>query len=190
MEGLTRLVTESLVRHGFDRPVDYRRLQWSSWFRCDSPQSLLSVPSKPGVIAIAEEITPAETTRRMLAVTQFMEADDMALGLVRVFARPNPMRTNFESGRYFVRFVMIEDESQRHSAATALSQWMLSTSEKVTGIGSHFAGSLELTSATEFTPQVNNAQANLFSGDAQVATAASAVPRSEASGTPPFPSGF
>jgi len=56
MEILTRLVSESLARHGFDRPVDYRRLQWSRWFRCESPHSLLLVPSKPGVFALAEEV--------------------------------------------------------------------------------------------------------------------------------------
>jgi hypothetical protein len=56
MEGLTRLVSESLARHGFDRPLDYRRLHWSRWFRCESHHSLLFVPSKPGVFAIAEEI--------------------------------------------------------------------------------------------------------------------------------------
>ena len=56
MEGLTRLVSESLARHGFDRPLDYRRLRWSQWFRCESPHSLLFVPSKPGVFAIAEEV--------------------------------------------------------------------------------------------------------------------------------------
>ncbi|HEY1679008.1 MAG TPA: hypothetical protein VGG04_14930 [Candidatus Sulfotelmatobacter sp.] len=193
MEGLTRLVTESLARHGFDRPLDYRRLQWSRWFRCDSPHSLLCVPSKPGVFAIAEEITPAETTRRMLGVTQFLEADDMAFVLDRILSRPNPMRANFETGRYFVRFVTIEDEAQRRSVASALNQWMLSTSEKVTDIGSHFASSLELTPATEYVPQANDAQGTLFAtgvGNAHVATAASAVPQSEASGPPPFPSGF
>ncbi len=56
MEALTRLVADSLARHGFDRPVDPRRLQWSRWFRCDSPHSLLVVPSKPGIFALAEEI--------------------------------------------------------------------------------------------------------------------------------------
>ena len=56
METLTRLVTESLARHGFDRPVDYRRLKWSHWFRCESHHSLLIVPSKPGVFALAEEV--------------------------------------------------------------------------------------------------------------------------------------
>jgi len=56
MESLTRLVSESFARHGFDRPLDYRRLHWSRWFPCDSPRSLLFVPSKPGVFALAEEV--------------------------------------------------------------------------------------------------------------------------------------
>jgi hypothetical protein len=56
MESLTRLVTDSLTRHGFDRPIDPHRLQWSRWFRCESSHSLLVVPSKPGIFAVAEEI--------------------------------------------------------------------------------------------------------------------------------------
>ncbi len=193
MEGLTRLVTESLVRHGFDRPLDYRRLQWSRWFRCDSHHSLLFVPSKAGVFAVAEEITHVATaakpslgavqgavpqseasaspenvdaasqpaTRRMLAVSQFFEADDMAFVLDRMLSRPNPMREHFESGRYFVRFVAIEDGSQRRSIATALNQWIASEAEKATGIGPHFATSLELTAATEYEPP-SSTQPSLF----------------------------
>src|SRR5271167_3165731 len=56
MEALTRMVAASLARHGLERPIDPRRLQWSRWFRCDSPHSLLVVPSKPGIFALAEEI--------------------------------------------------------------------------------------------------------------------------------------
>jgi hypothetical protein len=128
----------------------------------------------------------------MLAVTQFLEADDMAFVLDRMLSRPNPMRANFESGRYFVRFVTIADESQRRSVASALNQWMLSTSEKATDIGSHFATSLELTPATEYVPQPNDAQGTLFApaSKARVATDAFVRPASEASGPPPFPSGF
>jgi hypothetical protein len=178
MEGLTRLVAESLARHGFDRPLDYRRLRWSRWFRCESLHSLLFVPSKPGVFAVAEEImdlgkseTPAgdgadqqrdgldfsravkaanspafaAEGRRMLAVTQFFEADDMAFVLDRMLSRPNPLQARLASGRYFVRFVVIEDSPQRRSICTALNQWMVSAAEKASGIGSHFASSLELT---------------------------------------------
>jgi len=145
MEALTRLVAESLARHGFDRPVDYRRLQWSRWFRCESPHSLLYVPSKPGVFALAEEITSGgDTAKRMLAVLQFGEDDDMAFVLDRMFSRQNPMRARLASGRCFVRFVVIEDGAHRRSIATALNQWLVSSGEKATGIGAHFASSLEL----------------------------------------------
>ena len=200
MEGLTRLVAESLARHGFDRPLDYRRLRWSRWFRCESPHSLLFVPSKPGVFAVAEEIMDLDSStdrvgtaapgrqaerssaaarhvgdfnrvpqdsypgtaeampfdgqnrsaalaaegRRMLAVTQFFEADDMAFVLDRMLSRPNPLQARLASGRYFVRFVVIEDSPQRRSICSALNQWMVSAAEKASGIGSHFASSLEL----------------------------------------------
>ena len=232
MEGLTRLVADSLARHGFDRPVDFRRLQWSRWFHCDSQHSLLYVPSKPGVFALAEEVmdfastasdaagnahvgaaaanaragaalagsnghvgavaagnhvgatveerrfspvsatveerrfsaasgpsngaalaavVPEAAPRRMLAVTQFFEADDMAFTLDRMLSRPNPMRARLESGRYFIRFVVIEDQLQRRTVASALNQWIVSAAEKATGLGAHFATSLELTPATEQT---------------------------------------
>ena len=163
METLTRLVTESLARHGFDRPLDYRRLQWSNWFRCESHHSLLLVPSKPGVFAIAEEVMDfgaaasaqseaasptgrgAKPEARMLAVSQFFEDDDMAFTLDRMLSHNNPMQARLASGRYFLRFVVIEDPAQRRSVCTALNQWILSSAEKATGIGSHFATSLELT---------------------------------------------
>ena len=231
MESLTRLVTDSLARHGFDRPVDPRRLQWSRWSPCDSPHSLLIVPSKPGIFAIAEEIMDlgasnghvgtaalgcpaeqssaapatsssadgisnsenissagkisnideipsaaglsvdrslsgaalqrcdssplkdavlaAEEKRRMLAIIQFSEDDDMAFTLDRMFTRANPMRARLSSGRCFLRFVVIEDPDQRRSICTALNQWMLSSAEKASGIPAAFSSSLELNTANE-----------------------------------------
>jgi hypothetical protein len=165
MLDLTRLVTESLARHGFDRPPDYRRLRWSRWFRCESHHSLLSVPSQPGVFAMAEEIMdfastpahvaadafvrqpatpdqlvgtapgspaePSSASRRMLAVTQFFEDDDMAFVLDRMLSYQNPMRARLASGRYFVRFVVIEDQAQRRSVCNALNQWINSSTENV-----------------------------------------------------------
>jgi hypothetical protein len=193
MESLTRLVTDSLARHGLDRPMDPRRLQWSRWFRCDSPHSLLVVPSKPGIFAIAEEMmnfststdhvetappvhvetaalgcperssvllplagaargdsSPLKTTpsaeltsRRLLAVLQFSEDDDMAFTLDRMFTRINPMRARLASGKCFLRFVVIEDQDQRRTICAALNQWMLSSAEKATGIPAGFSSSLE-----------------------------------------------
>src|SRR5258706_12154501 len=63
MEALARMVADSLARHGLDRPIDPRRLQWSRWFRCDSPHSLLVVPSKPGIFALAEEVMDLGTSK-------------------------------------------------------------------------------------------------------------------------------
>jgi hypothetical protein len=218
MEALTRLVTESLARHGFDRPLDYRRLTWSRWFRCESHHSLLFVPSQPGVFAVAEEVMdltssnahvatdaspvprseasgpqvslapppisglrapeaesrkPEARSRRLLAVTQFFEDDDMAFVLDRMLSRENPMRARLVSGRYFVRFVVVEDQIQRRSICNALNQWMANSAEKATGIGSHFASSLELTPATEYVPQPDDRQQNLFAEEASVARAPS-----------------
>ena len=209
METLTRLVAESLARHGFDRPVDYRRLEWSRWFRCQSHHSLLVVPSRPGVFALAEEIMDLPATnhvetaasavprreasspttepgtqipdpRRMLAVTHFFEDDDMAYVLDRMLSHPNPMRARLASGRYFVRYVVIADPAQRSSICNALNQWIASSSEKATGIGSHFATSLE---HVETAPSAVQATAKpSATTTAHVETAASAVPRREASG--------
>jgi hypothetical protein len=213
MEALTRLVTDSLARHGFDRPVDPRRLQWSHWFRCDSPHSLLVVPSKPGIFAIAEEIMdfgtgtphvgaaspeslpgaqsrgpveqssaplssgappavaglggaalqrsdsvpPGDTglapevppSKRMLAVVQFSEDEDMAFTLDRMFTRINPMRARLSSGGCFLRFVVIADQDQRRSICSALNQWMLSSAEKARGIPADFSSSLEVSTTEE-----------------------------------------
>ncbi len=191
MEALTRLVTDSLARHGLNRPVDPRHLQWSRWFRCDSLHSLLVVPSKPGIFALAEGIAPlcppgsrslersqgspavasqvgdeisagaalprcdtrslepaasaAETTfRRMLAVLQFSEDDNMAFVLDRMFTYANPMRSRLHSGNCFVRFVVVEDHEQRRSICAALNQWVRTSAEKASGLPPDFSSSLEL----------------------------------------------
>lgn len=162
MEALTRLVSESLAQHGFDRPIDPRRLQWSRWFRCESTRSLLIVPSRPGIFAIAEEImdfgagkvsavsaAAVPSAKRMLAVLQFSEDDDMAFTLDRMFTRINPMRTRLSSGCCFLRFVVIEDQDQRRNICSALNQWMLSSAEKASGIPAAFSSSLELNTTEE-----------------------------------------
>jgi hypothetical protein len=219
METLTRLVSESLARHGFDRPVDYRRLQWSRWFRCESHHSLLSVPSKPGVFALAEEIVEFDgsgddktqklegQSGRMLAVTQFFEDDDMAFVLDRMLSQQNPMRVQLNSGRYFVRFVVIEDSSQRHSICAALNQWIASSAERVTGIGAHFASSPEVAehNMTLKSPLANAETTASLNGVMDKSVVNAAVPPSVSTVTAPqidsgaatnihcpspFPSGF
>ena len=189
MEALTRLVSDSLARHGFNRPPDPRRLQWSRWCLCDSLHSLLVVPSKPGIFAIAEDISgaadalvrripgnlampgdqdsslneplggaglqrsesgpsngaaSAAESKRMLAVLQFSEDDDMAFTLDRMFTKPNPMRERLYSGHCFLRFVVIEDEDHRRSICNALNQWLLSSAERASGMPAGFSSTLEI----------------------------------------------
>jgi len=266
MEGIARIVSESLARHGFDRPLDYRRLRWSRWFRCESHHSLLLVPSKPGVFALAEEImdlgtrqnddhvgtaapgcpaerssaesvwdrvgacpeqsrepalslseghpvgpsearrdlagsTNAPAQRRMLAVTQFFTADDMAFVLDRMLSNQNPMRARLVSGRYSVRFVIIEDEAQRRSVCNALNQWIAGTDEKASGIGAHFAASLELTDVRVGTAALGRPAERSSAAGATVATAdasgsSATAPQFDSGAATnihcpaPFPSGF
>src|SRR5262249_40663041 len=99
--------------------------------------------------ALAPASPEADSVRRMLAVTQFFEDDDMAYVLDRMLSRNHPMHARLESGRYFIRYVEIHDPAQRRSICSALNQWIASSSEKATGIGSHFATSLELTPTIE-----------------------------------------
>ena len=139
MEGLAHLVAESLVRYGFEPSFDHRRLQWSNWFRCQDSFSLVLAPCKPGLFALGEEvIAPGELAvgegKRMLALFQISEAEDVGMALGRLFLAGNPTRERFASGRCFARYVVIEDANQRRTALTALQRWMTSSSEAATGV--------------------------------------------------------
>jgi hypothetical protein len=126
MEGLARLVSESLARHGVNPVLDHRRLQWSEWLGCESNSSFALVPGKPGLFALAEEvITPGEesaTEGNMLAVFQVSETDDLGLVLGRMFLLDRPGRDRLASGRCFARYVVIEDPAQRRSVLATLRQ--------------------------------------------------------------------
>jgi hypothetical protein len=139
MEGLAHLVAESLVRHGFEPAFDHRRLQWSNWFRCQDGFNLVLAPCKPGLFALGEEvIAPGEIAvgegKRMLALFQISEADDIGMALGRLFLSGSPARERFASGRCFARHVVIEDANQRRTALTALQRWMASSAEAVSGV--------------------------------------------------------
>jgi hypothetical protein len=139
MEGLAHLVAESMVRHGFEPSFDHRRLQWSSWFRCQDSFTLVLAPCKPGLFALGEEIiAPGEMGvgegKRMLALFQISEADDLGMALGRLFLSRNPERERLTNGRCFARYVVIEDAAQRRTAYAALQRWMTSTAETASGV--------------------------------------------------------
>jgi|SRR5580658_1962723 hypothetical protein len=144
MEGLAHLVAESMVRHGFEPAFDHRRLQWSNWFRCQDGFSLVLAPCKPGIFALAEEVVaPGELGvsegKRMLALFQISDANDVGMALGRLFLSGSPARERFASGRCFARYVVIEDPTQRQIALTALQRWMASSAEAVTGMANSVA---------------------------------------------------
>jgi hypothetical protein len=135
MEEITRIVADSLARHGFSAPVD-RRLEWSRWFRCESSFSLLLVPSEAGVYALAEEVVasgelPSTGGKRMLAVFQVCETEDLCVALSRLFAPRNPVSTRLSSGRCFVRFALVTDAQQRQAASESLNRWLSSSEETI-----------------------------------------------------------
>jgi hypothetical protein len=143
MEDLTRLVAESMARHGLEVPIDHRRLQWSKWSRCESSFDLSLLPSKPGLFALAEELLapgdmPLASGKRMLAIFQISEAADLGIAVVRLFAPGTPLTVRLAQGRIFARYTVIEDEAQRCSAHIALQRWLTASAETATGImGEH-----------------------------------------------------
>ena len=135
MEVLERMVSESFARYGVEPAFDYRRVQWSGWFRCVDSLSVALVSSKPGVFALGEEIVaPAGEGKRMLALFQISETDDLGMALGRMFLPGNPLRERLAGGRCFARYSVIEDPAQRHAAYAALQRWMSSSSETASGI--------------------------------------------------------
>ena len=125
MVNISQIVDESLARHGVEPSIDHLRLQWSRWFRCDSSFSVLLAPAKPGIFALAEEVTPAdENNKRMLALFEIKETDDIGMALGRLFLPGNPAREKLETGKCFARYAVIEDSAERSAAYKVFEGWL------------------------------------------------------------------
>jgi hypothetical protein len=101
-------------------------MNWSRWFRCESSFGLLLVPNQPGIYALAEEIAqPAGTySRRMLAVFEVEEAEDLSRALSRLFAAGSRWRQKLTQGRCYIRYAVAPEAEVRQGAATALKTWL------------------------------------------------------------------
>src|SRR5579859_1903306 len=105
-------------------------MNWSRWFRCESSFSLLLVPNQPGIFALAEEvIQPAENSRRMLAVFEVQEAEDLARAMSRLFAVGSPWREKLGESRCYLRYTVAPSIADRRAAAAALKTWLNSQRE-------------------------------------------------------------
>jgi hypothetical protein len=107
-------------------------MNWSRWFHCESSFGLLLVPSQPGVFALAEEIVQSAgpQSRRMLAVFEVAEAEDLSRAMSRLFAAGSPWREKMAQVRVYVRYAIAPSIADRRTAATALKNW-LSTQREV-----------------------------------------------------------
>jgi hypothetical protein len=106
-------------------------MNWSRWFRCESSFGLLLVPAQPGIFALADEIVqPAGPySRRMLAVFEVEETDDLARALSRLFAPASAWRQRLAEGRCYLRYAVAPDAEERRGATTALKNWLNSQRE-------------------------------------------------------------
>jgi acyl-CoA reductase-like NAD-dependent aldehyde dehydrogenase len=106
-------------------------MNWSRWFRCESSFELLLVPNQPGVFALAEEIVQAAgpNSRRMLAVFEIQEADDLAHAMSRLFAAGSGWRTKLAEARCYIRYAIAPSIADRRAAASALKTWLNSQRE-------------------------------------------------------------
>jgi len=106
-------------------------MNWSRWFRCESSFELLLVPKQPGIYALAEEIVqPAgPSVRRMLAVCEVEETDDLARALSRLFAPGSRWRQRLANARCYLRYAVAPEAAERHGAAMALKNWLNSQRE-------------------------------------------------------------
>jgi len=128
-------------------------MNWSRWFRCESSFGLLLVPSQPGVFALAEEVVQGAgpEPRRMLAVFEVAEAEDLSRAMSRLFAAGSPWREKLAQARCYVRYAIAPSIADRRAAATALKNWLSAQREVASQI---FEKSAVVQAAATAEPQV------------------------------------
>jgi len=106
-------------------------MNWSRWFRCESSFALILVPAQPGIYALAEETAAMvePCSRRMLAILEIDETEELQRSLSRLFASGSRWRERLASGRCFLRYAVVHDAAERHTAAGALRKWSVVPSD-------------------------------------------------------------
>jgi hypothetical protein len=106
-------------------------MTWSRWFHCESSFGLLLVPSQPGVFALAEEVVQASVPqlRRMLAVFEVAEAEDLSRAMSRLFAAGSPWREKMAQAKIYARYATAPSIADRRTAAAALKNWLSAQKE-------------------------------------------------------------
>src|SRR5437588_10099746 len=110
------------------------QVQWSSWSRCESSFSMLLVPHRPGIFALADEVASAQQGKRILALFHVAEARDLSLDVVALFSQHGPIRERLEQGHCHLRYAMISDPEDRKAVCDALQTWIASSNQRASGI--------------------------------------------------------
>jgi len=130
MEGLVRLVAESLERHGMTVPPP--RVDWSHWVPMD-PNLCLTAPCHPGLFVIAEPLVAHKVPRPVssnptvnpavqLAILKVGQTKDLGVEMARL-CYDSPLYDRINAGRCLVRFAIVDDDARRVSSRAALEQW-------------------------------------------------------------------
>jgi hypothetical protein len=87
------------------------------------------VPHKPGIFAVGEEVmAPGQSAstggKRLLAVLQFAECEELATALNRLFTPASPLYEKISDGQCLLRYAVVEDQAQRRAACAALQDWL------------------------------------------------------------------
>lgn len=125
MEGLVRLVAQSLERHGMSVPPE--RIDWSAWMPLESTLCL-TAPSNPGLFVVAESFVPHSMTAdsSALAILKVGQTKDLGVEIARLCFH-SPLRDRIAAGHCLIRFAKVEDDAQAVSACAALQQWFSNT---------------------------------------------------------------
>lgn len=132
-------------------------MNWSRWFRCESSFGMLLVPNQPGIFVLAEEVATEPNSRRMLAVFEVQEADDLARAMSRLFAVGSPWRGKLVESRCYVRYAVAPGIADRRAAANALKTWLNSQREVASQI---FETNPRETNPRETNPRETNRETN------------------------------
>jgi hypothetical protein len=72
--------------------------------------------------------------KRMLALFQISDTDDLGMALGRLFLPGNPLRDRLAAERCFARYAVIEDPIQRQTASAVFQRWIQESAETASGI--------------------------------------------------------
>src|SRR4051812_48610736 len=112
---------------------------WTKWSQYQSSFSLMLVPHRPGVFALAEEVvSPTNASKRMVALVSVSEADALARMISSMFHSPTDGRRRMGELKLFIRSAVVDYAVQRRAVAATLNLWIQGVVQSATGVVENF----------------------------------------------------